>query len=152
MFSFRLEKVLRYRERKVDEEARCLKQLQDVLRQVLGERNALNERIAALVQRDARTRHQCPDARLWQLQANYVTSLRQRLACIRQREAAAALEVESQRQKLLAAHREQVVMEKLKERRYAAWRQEQRRRERKEMDEVGSRHRSGRFAPSLQRA
>jgi flagellar export protein FliJ len=136
MFRFRLDKVLRYRSRLVDREAQRLKEAADALQAVIRRREDLQRSIAALI-REGEEERRRGDVQLWRLRADYLRALQARLTGLRGAERRARAAVEEQRRRLLEAHRRRLVLEKLKEHQHAAWAEQERRRERKRMDEVG---------------
>jgi flagellar FliJ protein len=139
MFRFRLEKVLRYRQRREDDEARLLRRAADALR-IARERRLAQERFIGDLAREGEARRRGGgDVAQWRLLATFLTvqEERRRVLAAREREAAAA--VAKQRERLLAAHRDREVLDRLRERQRLAWEEEQRRRERRFMDEVASR-------------
>jgi len=138
MFRFRLDKVLRYRSRLVEREAQRLKEAADALQAVIRRREDLQRSIATVMREGEQERRRGGDVRLWQLRADYLRALQLRLAGLRGAERRARAAMEEQRRRLLEAHRRRLVLEKLKERQHAVWADEERRRERKQMDEVGA--------------
>ncbi len=138
MFRFRLDKVLRYRSRLVEREAQRLKEAADALQAVIRRREDLQRSIATVMHEGEQERRRGGDVRLWQLRADYLRALQLRLAGLRGAERRARAAMEEQRRRLLEAHRRRLVLEKLKERQHAVWADEERRRERKQMDEVGA--------------
>ena len=138
MFRFRLEKVLRYRRRLVDEQAGALKEAREILDRIRDERNRLEQEIARLVAEGDRVRRRTHDASLWRRQADFICSQEERLGLLGAREDEAARQVEEEREKLLEAHRDQQVLEKLEETQRAEWQREQGRLERKDLDEIGA--------------
>lgn len=137
MFRFRLAKVLRWRERREDAEARALRQAREALRAARESRQAQERLIASLAAAGERQRRTDGDVTRWQLLAAYLTAQEERLRALRIREREAGAAVEQQRQRLLAAHREREVLTRLEERHRLAWEEQERRRERRELDEIG---------------
>jgi flagellar export protein FliJ len=137
MFRFRLDKVLRFRSRLVDREAQRLKEVTDALQAVIRRREDLQRDIAVVV-REGEQERRAGAVQLWRLRADYLRALQMRLAGLHGAERRARVAVEEQRRRLLEAHRRMLVLEKLKERQHAVWADEERRRERKQMDEVGA--------------
>jgi flagellar export protein FliJ len=139
MFTFRLEKVRRHRERQVDHCSQAVQRASLTLAVILRERGALNRlRTQAADQADQDRRHS-RQVSLWRWQGNYLAALRRRDLLLDEKELVARRELERRRQELQAAHRNSQVLEKLKERQLRQWEAAQWRLERKQMDEIGSR-------------
>jgi len=138
MFRFRLQKVLEYRSRLVDQQSIRLQETTRTWQQIRNAGKKLAAEIAAMTRRDNQLRQAGQYVSFWSLQTGYLAAQKLRLADLRQRENRAADEVTRQREKLLAARRDREVLEKLALRQRQEWIQEQNRRERKEMDEVGA--------------
>jgi flagellar export protein FliJ len=138
MFRFRLARVLRYRSRLVDQQARRFRLATEAWSRLRQEKQRLVAEVAATVRRAERHRDQGQRVPLWILQADYLIALRDKMSRIQERENEAAAEMEHQRELLLEARRQKEILEKLAERQREKWEQEQRLRERKEMDEVAS--------------
>jgi flagellar FliJ protein len=138
MFRFRLQKVLEYRSRLVDQQSVKLQEATRLWQHIqrAGERLAAD--IAAMTRRDHLLRQAGQSVTFWALQTGYLVGQKVKLADLRQQESEAAEEVARQREKLLAARRDKEVLEKLAMRHRQEWIREQNRRERKEMDEVGA--------------
>ncbi|MBA4378041.1 MAG: flagellar export protein FliJ [Gemmatimonas sp.] len=135
MFRFRLEKVLRHRERVVDREARKLQGILSAA--LLLERE--NARIDAECEAASRREGGCGFDLVRMQRLNDYTGERRRLIG-RNAERIRRLraEAEQQRQILLAAQRDKKVLEQLRERQLAAWQEQDRREDRKRMDEVAT--------------
>jgi flagellar FliJ protein len=138
MFKFRLQKVLDLRARRVDQEALRLRGAIQALMQLAGEKEALQARIARLTKQAEQQRLAAQPLHLWTWQASYLEDQGRRLAAMRNSEQEAAEEVDRQREKLCAAQRQKEVLENLATRQRQQWLLEQSRRDRKELDEVGS--------------
>ncbi len=137
-FVFRLEKVLRHRQRQVDAASRDVAKANANL-EVAGLTLANTEAEIARVQTAAAARrHVAVDPRRQSDELAWLHWLDQR----RIREHCAVTDaqtaVATARERLVAAHRDQQVLESLRDRRYAQWQQEQARRDRRLLDEVAS--------------
>lgn len=143
MFRFRLAKVLRWRERRVDEEARAMREAAEALRLARRERTRLEAEMARLAREGERLRRDGGDVAQWQLLAAWLTAQTDRLRLLQARERQAAVALGAQRQRLLQAHREKEVLVRLEERQRQVWDDEERRRERRELDDIGGRRHAG---------
>ncbi|MHB8079067.1 MAG: flagellar export protein FliJ [Candidatus Krumholzibacteriia bacterium] len=143
MFRFRLAKVLRWRERRVDEEARAMRDAAEALRRARRERTGLESELARLARDGERRRCAGGDVAQWRLLATWLTAQHDRLRLLRVREREAAAALGAQRQRLLQAHREKEVLLRLEERQRQVWEEEERRRERRELDDIGGRRHAG---------
>lgn len=143
MFRFRLAKVLRWRERRVDEEARAMREAAETLRRARRERTRLETELARLAREGERMRHEGGDVAQWRLLAAWLTAQTDRLRLLQVRERQAAVALGAQRQRLLQAHREKEVLVRLEERQRQVWEDEERRRERRELDDIGGRRHAG---------
>lgn len=135
MFRFRLEKVLRHRERIVDREAR---KLQGILSAAL-----LLERENARIDTECKAAAGRESARGFDLVRmqrlnDYTGERRRQVRRNAERIRRIRAEAEQQRQILLAAQRDKKVLEQLRERQLAAWQEQDRREDRKRMDEVAT--------------
>ena len=139
MFRFRLERVLRWRRRQADLEARKLHALLAGLRALDRER----ERIAAEMRRLAAAAAPRPGRPLDLQQAQRTTawleSRRILLARLAERRRALERDAARQRDRWRAARQRQDVLERLRERRREEWLMAERRRDQKRMDEVAGR-------------
>ena len=143
-FRFKLEKVLRFRVRRMEAEARKLHAIESAALGLEQENARMAARCRELaVATDAAVSGSALESRrrlteFIRGQQRLIRSNDSEIRAIRQR-------ADAQRQILLEAQREVKALELLKERRGTAWRQERRRLEQKRMDEVASRG-SGRNA------
>jgi flagellar export protein FliJ len=139
MFRFRLAKVLRWRERRVDEEARAMRAAAEALRRARRDRVRLETELTRLAREGERPRRDGGDVAQWRLLATWLTAQTDRLRGLQVREREAATALGAQRQRLLLAHREKEVLVRLEERQRQVWDDEERRRERRELDDLGGR-------------
>lgn len=139
MFVFRLERVLCYRERLRDEQARRLREAAARLEAVHAEQETIRREMAAVIRHGAATRQEQVDVSLLSMHAAYLVRQQQRLAEHSERAAVLADEVAGQRQLLVKAQQAVEVLEQLKERRHREWQEQERRRELKALDEIGAR-------------
>ncbi len=149
MFRFRLEKVLRYRERREDDEARAMRRAAEVLQQARARRAAQDRFIAALGAEGEARRRAGANVAQWRLLAAFLTVQEEKRRVLLARERSAAAALVAQRARLLAAHRDREVLERLRERQRLVWEEEERRRERRALDEVAARARWGSPQPDL---
>ncbi len=143
MFRFRLAKVLRWRERRVDEEARKMRAAAEALRQARRDRVRLETELTRLAREGERPRCEGGDVAQWRLLATWLTVQTDRLRGLQVREREAAAALGAQRQRLLLAHREKEVLVRLEARQRQVWDDEERRRERRELDDIGGRRHAG---------
>jgi flagellar export protein FliJ len=139
MFRFRLEKVLRHRERIVDREARKLQGILSAAIRLERENERLSGECDAAAQREVA--HGFELARMRRL-SDFTGGRRLQIRRNAERARRIRAEAEQQRQILLAAQRDKKVLEQLRESQLTAWREQERREDRKRMDEVAS-HRHG---------
>jgi flagellar FliJ protein len=149
MFRFRLEKVLRHRERREDEEARALRRAVEALRRARERRIAQERFLARLEQDGGAGRLAGADVALRSLLAEFLAVQGEKWRALAQRERELAAAEAAQRARLVAAHRDREVLERLRERQREAWEDEERRRERRAMDEVAARRARGGPQPDL---
>lgn len=135
-FSFRLDKVLRHRQRLVDARARDLAKAETVLAMACRDLAAIATEIATLHDEAVRQRTVRVDPHRQAHEQQWLQWLQQRRD--RQADVVAAAEttVSEAHARLVAAHREQKVLENLRERQYQQWLLDQSRTERKFLDEV----------------
>ena len=135
-FRFRLEKVARYRRQLVDEQSRAVARAGRVVATIEARMAALDDDIAR-----QRARGACggPDVSVRGMMSR--TLWIEHLVGIREdhaRELAVArLAFDAERAKLAAAWRDQEILEKLRAQQKAAWEAEERRRENRDLDEIG---------------
>ena len=136
MFRFRLQKVLRYRARLVDHEARKLHAIEAAAGRLERENERMADEIGIAGRRVAEDGgfDLAQHCRLSDFTAG-------RQARIRRNAAQAArirVDADRQRQVLLAAQRAKRVLEQLRERQRTQWEREESRREMKQMDEIAT--------------
>ena len=138
MFRFRLERVLRQRHRQVDA---CSREVAEAEAALQGAARAVEEAARELQQcrRDSAAGLGGPlDARSLMRAAAWQEEL---VARLRSREAVMAQaqqDTEAARTRLQQAWRDREAIERLRERHHEEWRQEEARRERRELDEIGA--------------
>ncbi len=139
MFRFRLEKVLQQRRREVEARSREVAATRAVHARLL----AAHDQAARDLQRhreaaaSARTAGALDAAAL--MRAGAWLDVRQvELVRLGEQVARAAAEVEAAQERLTAAWRDREVLERLRQRQHREWREEQARRERRALDEIGS--------------
>ncbi len=138
MFRFRLQKVLDLRTRLVDQQAVRLQESIMAMQKLRAEGDALQARIDQLVCDCDRCRRAGQPIQIWRMQTAFLAAQQNRLATIRRRENRALRDVDREREALIAAQRRKEVLERLAARQRQQWSQEQMRRERKELDEIGA--------------
>jgi flagellar export protein FliJ len=134
-FRFRLEKVLRHRRHLADQQALLVKQAASALATIRQRQAAVQEVMASTLTAGVAERARS-DVQLWRRRADYLAGQRHVLERLDEREQEALAELHRSRRELMEAHRRCRVLELLRERAHLAWQEEQRRRERKLMDEV----------------
>jgi len=139
VFRFRLERVLRWRRRQADLEARKLHALFGALRDLDAARRRVEQEMRRAAQRSAPRAGRPLDLATVQRTAAYLESRRRHLAQLAQRRRELEREVARQRERWQEARRRQDVLERLRERRREEWLMAERRREQKAMDEVAGR-------------
>lgn len=139
MFVFRLQSVLKHRSRRVDEEARRLGRIENSLMELRGRIAESERRREDAARRGGEAMRRGCDVEGWRRTSDYLDRLRRRLQELRSAERELLKRVEQQRRILREAQREKEVLEKLRDRQLEAWREQSRREERKEMDDVGGR-------------
>ncbi|MBK7702039.1 MAG: flagellar export protein FliJ [bacterium] len=135
MFRFRLEKVLRHRDRIVDREARKLQGILSAAVQLDRENERLGRECDAAAAREVA--HGFELDRMKRL-SEFTVGRRVQIRRNAERARRIRAEAEQQRQILLAAQRDKKVLEQLRERQLADWQELERREDRKRMDEVAS--------------
>ena len=149
MFRFRLEKVLRHRERREDDEARAHRRALEALRRATERRRGQERLITALAREGEASRRAGGDVRQWGLLASFLAVQEDKRRALLRRECEAAAAAAVQRERLLRAHRDRQVLERLRERQHEAWAEEERRRELRAMDEVAARGAGANAQPDL---
>ncbi len=135
-FSFRLQKVLNFRQRTVDQLANEMSQAARVVARIQARIHSLQDDMATLLAGkdlrpsaiDVQDRNQ---RRVW---LDHLAAL---LQSQEKEKAAANVELAQHRARLVKAWRDLEVLQKLKERQKAAWLDEQMRRENRDLDEIG---------------
>lgn len=135
-FCFRLQKVLNFRQRTVDQLANEMSQAARVVARIQARIHSLQADMASLVAAkdlrpsaiDVQDRNQ---QRVW---LDHLAAL---LQSQEMEMAAANVELAEHRARLVKAWRDLEVLQKLKERQKAAWQDEQMRRENRDLDEIG---------------
>ncbi len=138
MFRFRLEKVLRYRSRLVDEQSKAVREAAEKVAMLERRIAGLHAETKAQQERGLRVRQTEKNIDLWRRQTQFITGLRDQRILVEQELGLAEKELEIQRLQLVAVNRDKEVLERLKEKQHEAWQQEQRRRETKELDEIAA--------------
>jgi len=138
MFRFRLQRVLRYRARLEDQQARRVQQAAATLQKLRGRQALVRATMKKLALDGAADRQHTPSIWLWRLQTEYLVKQQTLLDLLGLEELAAQDELRKQQQLLTKAHQDREVLERLKEQQRRQWQQEEQRRERKQMDEIGS--------------
>ncbi|CAN5649059.1 hypothetical protein BH09PLA1_BH09PLA1_22150 [soil metagenome] len=138
-FVFRLEPVLKQRKREEQEKQRELALREQVVVNLQIELKRLDDALRSASD-DLRNNHLTGAIDLHFLTAHrrFLMSMRRQGMSVVQRIAAANLQVDDARQKLAHAARQRKVIERLRERHLARWREDLARREQAEMDEIGT--------------
>ena len=138
MFRFRLSKVLKFRTRHMEAEARKLHAIESAARQLELENDRIAARCRQLADEEAGSVSGL-DLGVKRRLAEYMKG--RRIQIRRNIEEAAAIRVraEKQRQVLLAAQRETRVLELLRDKQRSAWNEDRRRRDQKITDEIAAR-------------
>lgn len=139
MFRFRLDTVLRHRQRQVDAAARALREAVERLQRAQRERAALAEALRRLAEAGQADRARGREVARWRLLCDYLAAEQSRLRLLATREREAAAEVAARRAQLVEAHRAREALTRLRARRLEDWEMEERRRERRLLDEVAAR-------------
>ncbi len=139
MFRFRLEKVLRFKQRRTEQQARVLRRVRDELNDLLRRRRQLEDDARRYVDEAHRARLGGAGLDRWMRQTSRLAWLRDESEALVARIGAARRRVDEEREQLVELHREQEAFERLREQRRQQWREAEARRRRKEMDEVAGR-------------
>ncbi len=139
MFRFRLEKVLRFKQRRTEQQARVLRRVRDELNDLLRRRRQLEDDARRYVDEAHRARLGGAGLDRWMRQTSHLAWLRDESEALVARIGAARRRVDEEREQLVELHREQEAFERLREQRRQQWREAEARRRRKEMDEVAGR-------------
>ncbi len=139
MFRFRLEKVLQHRRREVEARSREVASR----REVHARARAAHEQAARELQQAreaaAAARGQGPlDAAALARTGAWFDARQAELHRLAEHVAGAAADVEAAQERLTTAWQDREVLERLRDRQHRDWRQEQARRERRALDEIGS--------------
>lgn len=138
MFRFRFARLLKYRRRIVDDRARAVKEATEVLEAARDREKTVLQNILKLTRQCASSREQAPSVEQNRQQADFLQAWRADLETLRHRCAEAEQGVATAQADLVVAYRDQEVLEQLQRRQREAWEADQRRRERKLLDEIGS--------------
>jgi flagellar export protein FliJ len=138
MFRFRLEKVLRFRRRQVEAAGRALAAAAAEVVRTQGQVAATRRLIAGQIEAAAVDRAAQPDPRRMRDQGAWLEHLREQERRDAAQLAVAVAAREEARQRLVAAHRDQEVLEKLRQRQQEQWQLEERRTDQRRLDEVAS--------------
>ncbi|MBD3221081.1 flagellar export protein FliJ [bacterium] len=138
MFRFRLERVLRHRQRQVDARSRDVADAERVLRQAEAAVQEAREAIAVQNEAAARQRSGPVDVSGLQRDLAWQDTLHRELENTLERADRAREDLAAARARLEAAWRDREVLEKLRERQREEWRREEARRQQREIDEVAS--------------
>ena len=134
-FRFRLDKVLNYRQKIVDQVSREVGEAARVVAQFNTRMVELQGQIDALLAEQKFCGHL--DVQALNQRQIWIAHLGQRMQMlVRERDRAMA-ELDNRRARLTAVWRDLEVLKKLKERQKASWQQEQLRRENQDLDEIG---------------
>jgi flagellar FliJ protein len=138
-FVFRFEPVLKQRKREEQERQRELATRELVAVNLQHDLKRLDESLKSAAE-DLRTNHLTGAIDLNYLAAHrrFLGAMRRQGLAIVQQIAAAQVHVDEARRKLAEAAKQRKVMERLREKQFARWREDQARREQAEMDEIGS--------------
>jgi flagellar protein FliJ len=138
-FIFKLEPLLRQRKRDEQERQRELAQRELVVVNLQHELKRLDESLKGASD-DLRNNHLTGAIDISFLTAHrrFLLSMKRQGAGLIQQIAAAQAHVDQARLKLIEAAKQRKVMEKLREKQFARWREGQARREQADMDEIGS--------------
>lgn len=136
MFRFRLEKVLRHRQRLVDIRGREAVAAELAVRKAEARVAQVRAEIAALNQRSAGARSGAVDPRALQQDAGWQDELHRRLQARIDEAARKRLELTVAHEQLQAAWRDREVLARLRQRHETEWRQEESRRQQRELDEI----------------
>jgi flagellar protein FliJ len=138
-FEFRLEALLTHRAQIEKDKQRRLaqvqQQMQAILRKIQDAEKQIREENRTLGAKELTGKL---DMQYIAHEKRFVGALTMRIALARQEGAALEVTLATARKELLAAARARKVIEKLKERQLARWRQEQERKEAAMMDEIGT--------------
>ncbi len=138
MFRFRLDKVLRHRRRLVDAAARDVADATATLQSAQERVAEIAERIADFVETSAHARQAVLEPRRLVAERAFRDVLEEQRAAREAALVAAAEHLETARDRLVEAHRDQQVLERLEEKQRQDWEREQIRLERRQLDEIGS--------------
>jgi len=140
MFRFRLEKVLRWRHRQADVEARKLQALLSRLQRLRERRQGILDESRVLAATAARTAGGRLDLQRARLVSGFLESRLALLDELTGRETEILARVAAQQQVWRLCKQKQDVLERLRDRHRDRWRQQQRRNEQKQTDETANRH------------
>ena len=136
-FVFRLEKILKYRQRLLELQTREVAKASRVL-EAIGARIAdLEDQIRLQMETEATELNRTLSVENLINRGQWVDHLELLQDEVRQELETARGELEGERKKLNAAWRDLEVLQQLKEKQKEAWEEEQRKRERQDLDELG---------------
>ncbi len=138
MFRFRLEKVLRHRRRLVDAAARDVAAASAAAHAAQARVADIAERIADFVETAARGRQTDLEPRRLTAECGFRVVLEAQRAHCEADLARALGRLETARTRLVEAHREQQILERLEAKQRREWELEQVRAERRQLDEIGA--------------
>ncbi len=136
-FQFRLQKVLKYRERLLELQTREVARANRVVEAIVEKLEELDQRIAEQHQAEATELNRTLSVENLMSRGQWIDHLENLREEIEEEEARARQELEAERQKLTAAWRDLEVLEQLRKKQKEAWEEEQRKRERQDLDELG---------------
>jgi flagellar FliJ protein len=138
MFRFRLERVLRHRQRQVDARSRDVADAERALRSAEEHERDTARQLADLNARAASQRQGPLDVASMRQFETWQDQLHRRLEDRRRARWQAESDLEAAQTQLQAAWRDREILTRLKERQYSDWKQDEARRRQRELDEVGS--------------
>jgi len=138
MYTFRLERVLRHRSRIVDECSRKVAVAQAQVSQAKQALQAAQDELDVSLEAGARQRQVLIDPGTMRRQMNWHEELQTRIHVLRPDVSRAQGLLDEAQQELQTAWQNREILERLKERQYQEWLQEQARAEQRALDEVGA--------------
>jgi flagellar export protein FliJ len=138
MFRFRLERVLQHRCREVDARSREVAAAQHVLQEAEQRRDEAQRQLLQCRADSAARRQEGLDATALEQAAAWQQELAARCRACEELVAGARRNFAAAREGLQQAWRDREVLERLRERQRLEWEQEQARRERRALDEIGA--------------
>lgn len=134
-FKFRLQKVLNYRQQRVDQQSRQVGEAARKLAEIQRERESILSEIQSLISTPDSIEN--ADLQGWQARRSWLDHLQTREKEVQEKEVQACQEWEKQREELTRVWRDLEVLKKLKTRQKETWQEEIFRRENLELDEIG---------------